>query len=103
MVAGAPDVIRRFGILRDIGFGPCIHVARYGQSTVHQYDTADFVLDFRGFLQSRSNCSSTADSGSGARLESGISTSPMPWTPWTKAEISPTVKESVVLECGRPL
>lgn len=48
MVAGAPDVIRRFGILRDIGFGPCIHVARYGQSTVHQYDTADFVLDFPG-------------------------------------------------------
>ena len=49
--AGAEQVVGGFRILRDVGFHTCVAVARYGQCAAHEHDLADFVFDFRCFLQ----------------------------------------------------
>ena len=49
--AGAEQVVGGFRILRDVGFHTCVAVARYGQCAAHEHDLADFVFDFRSFLQ----------------------------------------------------
>ena len=54
MVVGVPEaeqVVGGFRILRDVGFHAGVAVARYGQCAAHEHDLADFVFDFRCFLQ----------------------------------------------------
>ena len=49
--AGAEQVVGGFRILRNVGFHAGVAIARYGQRAAHEHDAADFVLDFRCFLE----------------------------------------------------
>ena len=49
--AGTEQVVGGFRILRNVGFHAGVAVARYGQRAAHEHDLADFVFDFRSFLQ----------------------------------------------------
>ena len=48
---GTEQVVGGFRILRNVGFHAGVAVAGYGQCAAHKHDLADFILDFRCFLQ----------------------------------------------------
>lgn len=49
--AGAEQVVGGIRVLGDVGFHPCVAVARHGQRAAHEHHAADLVLDFRSLLQ----------------------------------------------------
>lgn len=65
MVVGVPERNRVVGgirVLGDVGFHPCVAVARHGQRAAHEHHAADLVLDFRCFLPVRLRCWSSVRS-----------------------------------------